>query len=114
MEPQALWGAVDMLILEVVSAGPSYGYDITQQVFSRSQGYFELKEGSLYPALHKLEQQKFLSSSWEQVEGRRRKYYRLTSTGQKHLEVRKQAWRDYAKAIEGVLGGSGEWLVVSS
>jgi len=104
MDAQNLWGAVEMLILEVVSQDPSYGYKITQTVSQRSQGYFELKEGSLYPALHRLEQQKAISSYWESVEGRRRKYYRITEVGLKSLASRKTAWNEFTKAIDGVLG----------
>lgn len=104
MDPQNLWGAVEMLILEVVSHGPSYGYEIAQTVGARSNGFFELKEGSLYPALHRLEEQKLLSSYWEPIEGRRRKYYRITASGRKQLETRKAAWRAFSQGIEGVLG----------
>ena len=77
MDSRLLWGIVEMLILEVLSDSPSYGYDIVQQVTGRSSGYFELKEGSLYPALHRLERQRLLSSYWTEAEGRRRKYYRI-------------------------------------
>ena len=55
MDSRLLWGVVEMLILEVLSDGPNYGYEITQRVTSRSEGYFHLKEGSLYPALHRME-----------------------------------------------------------
>ena len=76
-------------MLEVISQGPTYGYEIAQTVAGRSQGYFDLKEGSLYPALHRLEQQKLVKSSWREVDGRRRKYYELTATGHKELVVKK-------------------------
>jgi len=105
MNSQLLWGAVEMLILEVVSHGPTYGYEIAQTVADQSRGYFDLKEGSLYPALHRLEQQKLLTSFWDEVDGRRRKYYRLTSAGRKSLESKKTAWRSFAQGVEGVLGG---------
>jgi len=85
MDSRLLWGAVETLILEVVGQGPTYGYEIAQTVTSRSKGYFELKEGSLYPALHRLEQQKLITSSWQEVDGRRRKYYKLSFAGQRAL-----------------------------
>ena len=104
MESRLLWGTVEMLILEVISGGPSYGYEIVQMVTGRSAGYFELKEGSLYPALHRLERQKLLASFWEEADGRRRKYYKLTPAGRKALAARKREWRQFARGVEGVLG----------
>ena len=107
MDSRLLWGAVEMLILEVVSEGPTYGYEITQTVAGRSHGYFELKEGSLYPALHRMERQKLLASSWQEADGRRRKYYRLTAAGRKALAEKKQEWTAFATGVNGVLGGAG-------
>ncbi|MBS0201852.1 MAG: PadR family transcriptional regulator [Planctomycetes bacterium] len=104
MDSRLLWGAVEMLILEVISQGSTYGYEIAQTVTSESNGYFDLKEGSLYPALHRLEQQKLLTASWQEVEGRRRKYYKLSSAGQKALDSKKTAWREFARGVEKVLG----------
>jgi len=104
MDSRFLWGAVEMLILEVISHGPTYGYEIAQSVTSESKGYFDLKEGSLYPALHRLEQQKYLASSWQEVDGRRRKYYKLSAAGQKALDAKKDAWRAFTRGVEGVLG----------
>jgi PadR family transcriptional regulator PadR len=106
VDSRLLSGAVEMLMLEVISHGPTYGYEITQTVESRSQGYFELKEGSLYPALHRLEEQKLVKSSWQEVDGRRRKYYELTTAGRKALAVKKTEWKAFASGIQGILGGS--------
>jgi PadR family transcriptional regulator PadR len=106
MDSRLLWGAVEMLMLEVISHGPTYGYEISQTVDVRSNGYFDLKEGSLYPALHRLEQQKLVKSSWREVEGRRRKYYELSSAGHKVLAQKKQEWQAFSKGIQGVLGDS--------
>jgi PadR family transcriptional regulator PadR len=104
MDSRLLWGAAETLILEVISEGPTYGYEIAQTVTNRSHGYFELKEGSLYPALHRLEQQKLISSFWELVDGRRRKYYKLCIAGQRALNERKTEWRAFAKGMHSVLG----------
>lgn len=104
MDTRLLWGMVEMLILEVAANGPTYGYEIAQTVAGRSRGHFELKEGSLYPALHRLERQKLLASFWEEAEGRRRKYYKLTIAGQKALAAKKREWHDFAAGINGVLG----------
>ena len=104
MDSKLLSGALEMLILEVISAGPTYGYQITQDVIARSNGYFELTEGSLYPALHRLERQKLLGSEWREADGRRRKYYRVTAAGKRALESRKQEWQSFARGVHGVLG----------
>jgi PadR family transcriptional regulator, regulatory protein PadR len=104
MDSKLLSGAVEMLILEVISAGPTYGYQISQEVISRSKGYFELTEGSLYPALHRLERQTMLAAEWKQADGRRRKYYRLTADGRKALTAKKEEWQQFAKGVGGVIG----------
>jgi transcriptional regulator len=106
MEPQFPGSAVEMLILEVVAQGPSYGYEITQTVAERSRGYFDLKEGSLYPALHRLERQGLLRAFWREADGRRRKYYELTDAGRADLAARKRSWLSFAAGINGVLGVS--------
>ena len=104
MDSRLLWGAVETLILEVISQGPTYGYEIAQTVTSRSKGYFELKEGSLYPALHRLERQKLVTAFWQEVDGRWRKYYKLSSAGQRALSERKAEWTAFATGVQGVLG----------
>ena len=96
-----------MLILDVVSRGPTYGYQIAQSVLSQSKGYFELKEGSLYPALHRMERQKLLRSYWVDTdEGRRRKFYELTPAGRKALKDRREEWQRFTAGVDGVLGAS--------
>jgi PadR family transcriptional regulator PadR len=106
MDSQFPGSAVEMLILEVAAQGPTYGYEITQTVAERSQGYFELKEGSLYPALHRLERQKLMRASWREADGRRRKYYELTDAGRAELDARKRSWLSFAAGVNGVLGTS--------
>jgi len=96
--------AVEMLVLQVIARGPTYGYEITQTVAARSNGFFDLKEGSLYPALHRMERQKLLRSTWREAEGRRRKYYELTAAGQAELAARKRSWLSFAAGVRGVLG----------
>ncbi len=104
MDSRLLWGAVETLILEVISHGSTYGYEIAQTVTNRSEGYFDLKEGSLYPALHRLEQQKLVTAFWQEVEGRRRKYYKLSPAGLRTLRERKREWQAFSKGVQGVLG----------
>lgn len=104
MDPKLLTGTLEMLMLDVLSQGPSYGYEIVQTVLARSGGHFELKEGSLYPALHRLERQQLLVAYWTEHEGRRRKYYRLTAAGRKALQVKRAEWKAFATGVNGVLG----------
>jgi PadR family transcriptional regulator, regulatory protein PadR len=107
MDSRLLTGAVDMLVLEVLARGDSYGYQIAQSVLAESRGYFEMKEGSLYPALHRLERQKLLKAYWvETAEGRRRKYYRITPRGRAALREKRDEWSQFAAAVNGVLGAS--------
>ncbi len=107
MDSRLLWGMVDMLLLDVVARGPTYGYEIAQTLAGESKGYFELKEGSMYPALHRLEGQALLSSYWvDTPDGRRRKYYRSTPAGQKSLRRKREEWSRFAEGVQGVLGCS--------
>ena len=108
MDSRLLWGTVDMLILEVIATGPTYGYEIAQTVLDRSRGYFDITEGSLYPALHRLERQKYLTSFWQEADGRERKYYKLTPAGRAALAARKKEWREFTSGVDGILGGAGE------
>ena len=94
---------LDLMILDALSDGRSYGYRITQLVLARSEGRFEIKEGALYPALHRLERGKLLSATWGEEAGRRRKYYALTAAGRRQLTARKADWTAYVAAVESVL-----------
>ena len=105
MDKHLIQGTLEMLILDVLARGHSYGYQITQTVLSESKGEFELREGSLYPALHRLERQKLLSAYWlDSDKGRQRKYYKITASGRRMLKKKKQEWTTFAKAVQGVLG----------
>jgi transcriptional regulator len=107
MDSRLLTGTVDMLIMDVLARGDSYGYQIAQTVMSQSSDYFELKEGSMYPALHRLERQKLLRAYWvESEEGRRRKYYKLTPKGRQALEEKRNEWQRFAAGVNGVLGNN--------
>src|SRR5271155_5473795 len=90
------------------SGGGQWGADVwvgaCADVGERSGGYFDLKEGSLYPALHRLERQKLLRSSWREADGRRRKYYELTKAGRTELASRKKSWLSFTAGVNGVLG----------
>lgn len=80
------------LILTILSRGKNYGYEIIQQVKTHSDGNLEWADGMLYPVLHKLEEDKLISSEWILVEDRKRKYYKVTEKGKKALVEEKRAW----------------------
>ncbi len=103
-DPDLFRGTLNTILLETISRGPMYGYQICKAVNAKTNGYFELREGSLYPALHKLEREGLLKSFWEKKDaGRRRKYYQITDAGQKVLRDKREQWQTFAAAIERVL-----------
>jgi PadR family transcriptional regulator, regulatory protein PadR len=103
MKAEALKGHLDGLILAVVAAGPAHGYAIIEALKARSGGAFALPEGTVYPALHRLERAGLLASSWSDAAGRRRRVYRLTRRGRRELDLRRHEWRSFANAVEAVL-----------
>jgi PadR family transcriptional regulator PadR len=96
-------GSTEILILSLLVERPMYGYEISQQLEQRSGGYFEMKEGLLYPALHRMQQNGWLSATWRTVEGRRRKYYSLTSLGREVLEKKATEWKRFLEEMHAVL-----------
>lgn len=111
MDPKLISGTLEMLILQVVQPEPTYGYEITQEVLKRSQGTFQLKEGSLYPALHRMEREKLLESYWVEPEsGRRRKYYRITAKGKKTLEAKRAQWQQFSLGVNGIMGAQANGM----
>jgi PadR family transcriptional regulator PadR len=89
MTAEALKGHLDGLLLSVLAAEPAHGYAIIEELKRRSGGTFSLPEGTVYPALHRLERAGFLTSAWAKAAGRPRRVYRLTRTGRGELAVRK-------------------------
>lgn len=104
MTADTLNGQLDPLILATLADEPAHGYAILQRLRERSRGAFDLAEGTLYPALHRLERDGLLTSAWSAASGRRRRVYRLTHTGRSALQVRRREWRRFAQAIEAVMG----------
>lgn len=96
-------GQLDGMILAVVSSGPLHGYAVIEQLKRRSGGVFDLPEGTVYPALHRLEADGLLASSWSAGEGRRRRVYRVTRRGRRAREASTAEWRRFALAVDGVL-----------
>ena len=93
-------GTLDLLILKALSAGPMHGWSIAQQIKTRTKEVLQVQQGSLYPALHKLETQGLIAAEWGESENNRRaKFYSLTAKGRKHLEAEEANWERLSKAI---------------
>jgi PadR family transcriptional regulator PadR len=103
---ERLKGNLDLLLLSVLAAGPVHGYAIISALRERSGGSFDLPEGTIYPALHRLEDSGLLSSSWAQAEGRRRRVYGLTDAGVAALAAQRTEWRTFASSVQAVVGWS--------
>ena len=98
-------GTLDLLILKVIALGPVHGYAIAQRLEQVSRGVVQVPEGSLYPALHRLENRDLLSADWKETEtGREAKFYRLTRKGRKQLEAEAASWERLIEAIGLILG----------
>src|SRR5947199_8725821 len=98
MRPDLIRGHLDLLILSVVDTGATHGYAIVEELRRRSGGEFDLPEGTVYPALYRLEGAGLLASDWQEVGGRRRRVYRLTRSGSKALEGKRREWSAFAGA----------------
>lgn len=94
-------GTLDMLILQMLSLEPAHGYGIAQRLQHVSREAVQVNQGSLYPALHRLEQKGWLESTWRRSEtGREAKFYALTPAGENQLAVEKQSWNRLTTAVE--------------
>jgi len=93
-------GTLDMLILQILSLEPAHGYGIAQRLEQISNSVVQVNQGSLYPALHRLEQKRWLRAEWKQSEtGREAKFYSLTPAGRKQLAAEKDSWAKLASAV---------------
>ena len=98
-------GTLDMLILKTLAAGPLHGYAIAQRIQQASQDFLKVEEGSLYPALHRMERRGWIDAQWGLSEAKRKaKYYRLTASGRAQLKVAAKNWTRVVEAIAGVMG----------
>ena len=102
MKGDALRGQLDALVLATLRE-PAHGYAVIEALRDRSEGAFDLAEGTVYPVLHRLEADGLLASSWSTVSGRRRRIYRLTRRGGSALAAHEAEWRRFATAVEAVL-----------
>jgi len=99
-----LQGTLDLLVLKTLALGPQHGWGISQRIQQISQDVLQVNQGSLYPALHRLEQQGWIAAGWGTSENNRQaKFYRLTRTGQRQLEAETENWERLSQAVARIL-----------
>src|SRR5258707_10483327 len=106
MDRERLRGNLDLLLLSVLAAGPAHGYEVIAALRRRSESTFDLPEGTIYPALHRLEDAGLLASDWADASGRRRRVYALTDKGAAALAAEQVQWRRFAPRGAAGLGGA--------
>lgn len=108
MEGEILKGHLDMIVLAALAGAPAHGYGVIQEIRQRSGGAFDLPEGTVYPALHRLEKSGLLTSRWAIAEsGRKRRVYSVTRHGRKALLNHRANWERFAGAIGSLFGATG-------
>lgn len=106
-----LQGTLDLLILETLSLGPMHGWGVSQRIQQLSSDVLQVNQGSLYPALHRLEHRGWITSEWGASENNRRaKFYRLSTVGRRQLHSERADWRRFARAVEEVLRAAANGL----
>ncbi|MFR5876431.1 MAG: PadR family transcriptional regulator [Eubacterium sp.] len=100
---ELLKGSTSTLVLSVLENKDLYGYRIIRELEIRSENAFEMSEGTLYPILHALEKEKMLEAYWNEVDGRKRKYYHITKKGKKELAAKKEEWNSFSANVNRVL-----------
>ena len=106
--PDHLHGTLDLLILQTLSHGPMHGWAISKHIRQISEDVLEVNQGSLYPAVYRLERRAWIEAEWGVApSGRRAKFYRLTTAGRKQLVLEGQHWRQFAQAVDRVLEFGG-------
>jgi DNA-binding PadR family transcriptional regulator len=103
MQGEVLKGHLDLLLLSALRDEPAHGYRIVELLRERSAGLFELGEGTVYPALYRLERRRLLASAWQTAGGRRRRVYRLTPKGRAMLEEKRSEWKAFSGAVRAVI-----------
>ncbi len=104
MRPELLKGNLDLLLLTILKDGPTHGYAIIEELRRRSDDAFDLPEGTIYPALHRMERAGVLVSQWTESERRRRRVYQLSRPGREALEEKQAEWQAFTRSVRLVLG----------
>lgn len=102
---ELLKGSTTMIILNLLKDNNMYGYEMIKKLKEKSENVFELKEGTLYPILHSLEENGFIVSYWDESTAKKRKYYAITEKGKKQLKEKKEEWKLFSNEINQLLGG---------
>jgi len=102
-EADLLQGTLDLLILQILALEPLHGYGIAQRLEQVTREALQIRQGSLYPALYRLEKRRLLRSSWKKVGGREAKFYAITRAGERQLEAEKSSWQRLSSAVRLVL-----------
>src|SRR3712207_4562433 len=110
-DAQALKGHLDVLLLATLAAGPRHGYAVKEALREGSGGRFDLPTGTVYPALHRLEDAGLITGTWSIVEGRRRRSYRLTPAGERRLAADRAGWLDFRSEVHTSELQSPQYLV---
>lgn len=101
---ELLKGSTDSLLLSLINHTPMYGYQIIKELEKRSSGYFQFKEGTLYPALHRLEKAGLVRGKWQTLpNGQERRYYFITEKGKQTLAERLAMWQDFSAAVNSII-----------
>jgi PadR family transcriptional regulator PadR len=103
MPGELLKGNLDLLLLSILTDGPAHGYAVVAELRRRSAGRFDLPEGTIYPALHRLETAGLLASRWSTESGRRRRTYSVSRRGQAELASRRREWENFTSAVAAVI-----------
>ena len=100
--------SIDSLLLSLIDEQPKYGYQIIKELEGRSQGYFKFKEGTLYPALHRLEKSDLIEGKWQALaNGQQRKYYHITEKGHATLADKRSSWIEFLTAVNLIIQAEG-------
>ena len=105
IDKELMKGSTTLLILNLLDKENLYGYQLIKKLSEESENIFNLKEGTLYPILHGLEEKGFISSYWDDTTGKKRKYYSITKQGKKQLKESKEEWKVFSGAVNKVIGG---------
>lgn len=110
IQGEQLRGHLETMLLSVLEAAPAHGFEILKRLEARGCGLFQLKEGTVYPVLYRLEQKKLVVAEWEAADsgrrGPRRKIYRLTPKGKRQLTAGRESWQQFVSVVGSVVGGT--------
>ena len=105
VDRELLKGSTTVLVLSVLENENMYGYEMIKKIKAKSENVFEFQEGTLYPILHKLEEKGWVTSYWNEVSGKKRKYDAITKNGKKYLKSKKEEWHLFSTNVNKVIGG---------